>query len=151
MCYMTKGVLKVDARKGLRLLLDLFLIELWTLAAIPPDHDRHRNEERRIRTGNDTDEHREREIEDRTVTEAEEREHSKERGERSDDRTRKRHVERTVAELCRKAAKKIVESEGSIKRVSIDQKDVASYLGGRKVLPELSAKEDLVGVPCPAG
>ena len=57
-----------------------------------------------------------------------------------------RNLERTVAELCRKAAKKIVESEGSIKRVSIDQKDVASYLGGRKILPELSAKEDLVGV-----
>ena len=40
MCYMTKGVIKVDTRKGLRLLLDLFLIELWTLAAIPPDHKR---------------------------------------------------------------------------------------------------------------
>ena len=57
-----------------------------------------------------------------------------------------RNLERTIAELCRKAAKKIVESEGAVKRVSIDQKDVASYLGGRKILPELSSKEDLVGV-----
>ena len=57
-----------------------------------------------------------------------------------------RNLERTIAELCRKAAKKIVESEGSVKRVNIDKKDIASYLGGRKILPELSAKEDLVGV-----
>ncbi len=57
-----------------------------------------------------------------------------------------RNLERTIAELCRKAAKKLVESEGAIKRVSIDKKDIASYLGGRKILPELSAKEDLVGV-----
>lgn len=57
-----------------------------------------------------------------------------------------RNLERTIAELCRKAAKKIVESNGSVKRVTIDKKDIVSYLGGRKILPELSAKEDLVGV-----
>ncbi len=57
-----------------------------------------------------------------------------------------RNLERTVAELCRKAAKRIVESEGAVKRVAIDQKDIASYLGGRRILPELSSKEDLVGV-----
>jgi len=57
-----------------------------------------------------------------------------------------RNLERTIAELCRKAAKKIVESEGTVKRVSIDKNDIASYLGGRKILPELSAKDDLVGV-----
>jgi len=57
-----------------------------------------------------------------------------------------RNLERTIAELCRKAAKKLVESEGAVKRISIDKKDIASYLGGRKILPELSAKEDLVGV-----
>lgn len=57
-----------------------------------------------------------------------------------------RNLERTIAELCRKAAKKLVESEGKIKRITIDMPDIVSYLGGRKILPELSAKEDLVGV-----
>ena len=57
-----------------------------------------------------------------------------------------RNLERTIAELCRKAAKKLVESEGTVKRITIDQKDIVSYLGGRKILPELSAKDDLVGV-----
>jgi ATP-dependent Lon protease len=57
-----------------------------------------------------------------------------------------RNLERTIAELCRKAAKKLVEAEGAVKRITIDRKDIASYLGGRKILPELSAKEDLVGV-----
>ncbi len=57
-----------------------------------------------------------------------------------------RNLERTVAELCRKAARKLVESEGAIKRISIDKNDIVSYLGGRKILPELTAKEDLVGV-----
>lgn len=57
-----------------------------------------------------------------------------------------RNLERTIAELCRKAAKKLVESEGAVKRITIDKYDIVSYLGGRKILPELSAKEDLVGV-----
>ena len=57
-----------------------------------------------------------------------------------------RNLERTIAQLCRKVAKKLVESEGTIKRIVIDKKDIASYLGGRKILPELSSKEDLVGV-----
>ena len=57
-----------------------------------------------------------------------------------------RNLERTIAQLCRKAAKKLVESEGTVKRITIDKNDIASYLGGRKILPELSAKEDLVGV-----
>ncbi len=57
-----------------------------------------------------------------------------------------RNLERKIAELCRKAAKKLVESEGTVKRISIDKSDIAAYLGGRKILPELSAKEDLVGV-----
>lgn len=57
-----------------------------------------------------------------------------------------RSLERTIAELCRKAAKVIVESEGSIKRVTIDSSDIASYLGGRRIIPEHSSEEDLVGV-----
>ena len=57
-----------------------------------------------------------------------------------------RNLERTIAELCRKAAKKLVEAEGAVKRITIDKKNIVSYLGGRKILPELSAKEDLVGV-----
>ncbi len=57
-----------------------------------------------------------------------------------------RNLERKIAELCRKAAKKFVESEGTIKRITIDKPDISSYLGGRKILPELTSKEDLVGV-----
>ncbi len=57
-----------------------------------------------------------------------------------------RNLERTIAQLCRKAAKKLVESAGAIKRITIDIPDIVSYLGGRKILPELTAKDDLVGV-----
>jgi len=57
-----------------------------------------------------------------------------------------RNLERTIAELCRKAAKKIVDSDGKLKSVTIDKGDVASYLGARKIMPEKIDDEDLVGV-----
>lgn len=57
-----------------------------------------------------------------------------------------RNLERTVAELCRKAAKRMVDSEGKLRSITIDKNDVASYLGARKLTPEKIDDEDLVGV-----
>ncbi len=57
-----------------------------------------------------------------------------------------RNLERTVAQLCRKAARKIIESDGKIKTVKIDRSDIESYLGGRKLKPEKISGNDLVGV-----
>ena len=57
-----------------------------------------------------------------------------------------RNLERTVAQLCRKAARRIIESEGKIKSVKIDKNDVESFLGGRKITPEKIGARDLVGV-----
>ena len=45
-----------------------------------------------------------------------------------------RNLERTIASLCRKAAHKIVSEK--VKSVTIDAKNIASYLGERKYLPE---------------
>ena len=56
------------------------------------------------------------------------------------------NLERTVAELCRKAAKKMVDSGGKLKLVAIDRADIASYLGARKLIPEKIDDNDLVGV-----
>lgn len=57
-----------------------------------------------------------------------------------------RNLERTVADLCRKAARKIVESHGEIKRIVIDKNDLPAYLGPRKLNPDRISGEDLVGV-----
>ena len=57
-----------------------------------------------------------------------------------------RNLERTVAELCRKAAKTMVDSGGKLKSVAIDRADIASYLGARKLIPEKIDDNDLVGV-----
>ena len=99
----------VNALIGLRLLLALLLFELRTLAAIPPDHDRHGDEQRRIRTGEDADEHRKREVEDGTIAEAEEREHCEERREGRDNRTGERHVDGAVAELLERSLLKLAD------------------------------------------
>ena len=56
-----------------------------------------------------------------------------------------RNLERSIAALCRKAAKRLVE-EKDLKRVVIDAADVRTYLGTRKLLPEHIALEDEVGV-----
>lgn len=55
-----------------------------------------------------------------------------------------RSLERSIASLCRKAAKKIAADEA--KRVSIKAKDINSYLGIRKYLSDLSSQKDQVGV-----
>ena len=55
-----------------------------------------------------------------------------------------RNLERSIAALCRKAAKRILEDEK--KRLTIDAADIKSYLGARKLLPEQIAGEDETGV-----
>ncbi|MBP5582317.1 MAG: endopeptidase La, partial [Ruminococcus sp.] len=55
-----------------------------------------------------------------------------------------RSLERSIASLCRKAAKKIAGNEA--KRISIKAKDINSYLGIRKYLSDLSSQNDQVGV-----
>ena len=54
-----------------------------------------------------------------------------------------RNLERSIATLCRKAGKKLL-TDGC-KQVVIDSKDVESYLGVRKLLPELIDAEDQIG------
>ena len=55
-----------------------------------------------------------------------------------------RSLERLIASLCRKTAKKIAGEEA--KRVTIKSKDIVDYLGIRKYLADLSSKKDQVGV-----
>lgn len=55
-----------------------------------------------------------------------------------------RNLERTVADLCRKAAKKIV-TDG-VKKVTVDSTDLESYLGIKKFTCERIGSEDEIGV-----
>ncbi len=55
-----------------------------------------------------------------------------------------RTLERTIASLCRKAAKKLV--DGDCKRVVISEKNITDYLGAKKVVPDIISDEDEVGV-----
>lgn len=55
-----------------------------------------------------------------------------------------RNLERVIAELCRKAAKEMI--EGGKKSVTIKGADIKKYLGSRKVIPERISDEDEVGV-----
>ena len=55
-----------------------------------------------------------------------------------------RNLEREIAAVCRKAAKRIV--EGEVTRLTVNAKDVESLLGPRKILPELISEYDEVGV-----
>ncbi|MBQ8212693.1 MAG: endopeptidase La [Clostridia bacterium] len=54
-----------------------------------------------------------------------------------------RNLERTIATLCRKAAKRLLAD--NCKQVKIDVKDLSEYLGNKKLLPELIDAEDEVG------
>ncbi len=56
-----------------------------------------------------------------------------------------RNLERSIAALCRKAAKKLLE-EPDTKRITVDAADIKSYLGARKLLPERISDEDETGV-----
>jgi len=55
-----------------------------------------------------------------------------------------RNLERTIAELCRKAAKRMLEQKAA--RILIDAADITDYLGARKRLPDAISAEDEVGV-----
>ncbi len=55
-----------------------------------------------------------------------------------------RNLERTIADLCRKAAKRI--AEGYTGKITIAAKDISEYLGQRKRLPDAISAEDEVGV-----
>ncbi len=55
-----------------------------------------------------------------------------------------RNLERTIATLCRKAGKKLLEQEQS-RTIVITAADVADYLGARKLLPEQIEDENEVG------
>ncbi|MBE6574896.1 MAG: endopeptidase La [Ruminococcaceae bacterium] len=55
-----------------------------------------------------------------------------------------RNLERAIGDLCRKAARRMVEED--IKRVVIDAEDVSRYLGPRKALPEQIEEQDQVGI-----
>ena len=56
-----------------------------------------------------------------------------------------RTLERTIAELCRKCAKKFVENEEQ-KRITVDETNLSEFLGPRKLLPECIEQENEVGV-----
>ncbi|MDD6059145.1 MAG: endopeptidase La [Ruminococcus sp.] len=55
-----------------------------------------------------------------------------------------RSLERSIASVCRKAARKI--ASGEAKRISVKNTDVETYLGVRKYLSDLSSKKDQVGM-----
>ena len=54
-----------------------------------------------------------------------------------------RNLERQLMKLCRKAAKKIIDGEKSVK---ITAEDIKTYLGERKILPEKIYESDPVGI-----
>lgn len=55
-----------------------------------------------------------------------------------------RNLERCIANVCRKAAKRI--TDGTIKRAALTKENVSDYLGTRKFLDEKKNECDLVGV-----
>ena len=55
-----------------------------------------------------------------------------------------RNLEREIASLCRKAAKKLIEE--SISTVTVTGENLVTFLGGRKITPEKLDEQDLVGV-----
>ena len=55
-----------------------------------------------------------------------------------------RNLEREIASLIRKSAKKI--AEGKAKSVKITEKNISEYLGKRKVIPERLEENDPIGI-----
>lgn len=55
-----------------------------------------------------------------------------------------RNLERTIATLCRKAAKKMLCEEG-IKSIKLTEKDISEYLGSRKLIPDQISEDDQIG------
>ncbi len=56
-----------------------------------------------------------------------------------------RNLERNIAAICRKAAKRLLENSDT-KRMVIDAAAIKAYLGARKLLPERISGEDETGV-----
>ena len=56
-----------------------------------------------------------------------------------------RSLERKIAELARKAARRLVENE-KLKSIKIGAEDVEAYLGARKIMPETISELDEIGV-----
>jgi ATP-dependent Lon protease len=56
-----------------------------------------------------------------------------------------RNLERAIADLARKAAKRFVE-DPTLKRLKITERDIPEYLGIRKMLPEQISECDEIGV-----
>ncbi len=54
-----------------------------------------------------------------------------------------RNLERTIATLCRKTGRRILEE--SIRSITVGQADVSRYLGARKLLPEVVEEIDEIG------
>lgn len=55
-----------------------------------------------------------------------------------------RGLERTIGELARKSAKKLLENKDT-KRITISSENIREYLGGRKLMPERISDEDEIG------
>lgn len=55
-----------------------------------------------------------------------------------------RNLERSIADLCRKAAKKILCEDG-VNSIKISAENISEYLGARKILPDRIAENDEVG------
>ncbi len=55
-----------------------------------------------------------------------------------------RNLERTIATLCRKAAKKILCDDG-IESIKITDKNISEFLGARKLIPDAISSEDEIG------
>ena len=56
-----------------------------------------------------------------------------------------RSLERKIAELARKSARRLVENE-KLKSIKISAENVSEYLGARKVIPETVSEADEIGV-----
>lgn len=56
-----------------------------------------------------------------------------------------RNLERSIADICRKAAKSLVEESASGK-ITVNERNISDYLGTRKLLPERISDTDEVGV-----
>ena len=56
-----------------------------------------------------------------------------------------RNLERSIAQICRKAAMQLLEMEEG-KRVQVTERNMEAFLGVRKFLPEYRAQSDRVGI-----
>lgn len=56
-----------------------------------------------------------------------------------------RNLERSIAELCRKAAKRFVENPAS-KRITVSKENLSDFLGPQKLIPDRISDEPEVGV-----